>query len=319
MIVRSICPALVAAMTTWSGLAWSQSAPNAKAGPSEGDGVAVLPLEVVGNVPAGKPALEAAVVRGLTMFTGTTVEATQTSARLIAAGAKLPCADAACWTAVGKAVGTRHLVAGRVERKGPNFEVQFRLLDGPSGRVLATESNRCEAADCSVAELTRQTVRELARTMLSGAAGGGSGPTPPEAGSSTGTAALAGRAEVESGPPAIPLGSPPAVATESQPGADRGPSRTRKLLPYLAMVAGAGAVGVGGWLIWRDGSCHDYSDKAMDCAHYRDTMWEGVTATGVGAALLATGVVVALSDRADARSRTMVLIGPSSLLLRGRF
>jgi hypothetical protein len=35
--------------------------------------------------------------------------------------------------------------------------------------------------------------------------------------------------------------------------------------------------------------------------------------------LLATGVVVALSDRADARNRTMVLIGPSSLLLRGRF
>ena len=80
--------------------------------------MAVLPLEVVGNVPAGRPALEAAVVRGLTMFTGTTVEATQTSARLIAAGAKLPCEDAACWTAVGKAVGTRHLVAGRVERKG---------------------------------------------------------------------------------------------------------------------------------------------------------------------------------------------------------
>jgi TolB-like protein len=320
MIVRSICPALVAAMTTWSGLAWSQSAQSAKAGPSEGDAVAVLPLEVVGNVPAGKPALEAAVVRGLTMFTGTTVEATQTSARLIAAGVKLPCEDAACWTAVGKAVGTRHLVAGRVERKGPNFEVQFRLLDGPSGRVLATEGNKCEAADCSVAELTRQTVRELARTMLSGAAGGGRGPTPAGTSSaSASTAAPAGGAELDSAPPAIPLGSPPAVAAESQPAADTGPSRTRRLLPYLAIAAGAGAVGVGGWLIWRDGSCHDYSDKAMDCADYRDTMWEGVTATGVGAALLATGVVVALSDRADARNRTMVLIGPNSLLLRGRF
>ena len=93
----------------------------------------MLPLDVVGNVPAGRPALEAAVVRGLTMFAGTTVEATQASARLTAAGARVPCQDAACWTAAGKAVGTRHLVAGRVERKGANFEVQFRLFDGSPG------------------------------------------------------------------------------------------------------------------------------------------------------------------------------------------
>ena len=52
---------------------------------------------------------------------------------------------------------------------------------------------------------------------------------------------------------------------------------------------------------------------------YRDTMWGGVTATGVGAALLATGVVVALSDRADARNRTMVLDRPEQPALRGRF
>ncbi len=156
--------------------------------------------------------------------------------------------------------------------------------------------------------------------MLSGAAGGGSGTPPPGArAASTDTVAPAGRAELDSAPAAIPPGSPPAVAAESRPAADSGPSRTRRVLPYLAIAAGAGAVGVGGWLIWRDGSCQEYADRAMECNHYRDTMWAGVTTTGVGAALLATGVVVALSDRADARSRTMVLIGPSSLLLRGRF
>src|SRR5687767_6418652 len=83
---------------------------------AETNTVAVLPLEIVGNVPAGRPALETAVTRGLTVFSGPTIEATHASAKLTAAKAKLPCADAECWTAAGKTLGARYLVAGQVER-----------------------------------------------------------------------------------------------------------------------------------------------------------------------------------------------------------
>ena len=77
---------------------------------------------------------------------------------------------------------------------------------------------------------------------------------------------------------------------------------------------------MGGWLIWRDGNCAEEKLAiANDCNTYRETMWEGVAVTGVGAALLAAGVVVAITDQQDARNRTMVLIGPRSLLLAGKF
>jgi TolB-like protein len=311
MIVRSwLGIALVAASTVWSGAARAQGA----SPPPEGDSVAVLPLELIGNVPAGRSALEAAVVRGLTMFTGTTVEATQTSARLIAAGAKLPCGDAACWTAAGKAAGARHLVAGRVERKGPNFEVQFRLLEGASGRLLATETNKCEAADCSVAELTRQTVRELARTMLSGASGGKG--TPPGATASGAVATADGSASgAASG---IPEATSAAATVESQASVDSGPSVARRLLPYTAIAAGVGVAGAGVYLMSQNNSCDEKTRDGV-CNTYRETMWAGVTLTGLGGALLATGVVVAITDHLDARERTVVLIGPRSLMLRGRF
>jgi TolB-like protein len=310
MIVRSwLGIALVAASTAWSGAARAQGA----SPPPEGDAVAVLPLELIGNVPAGRPALEAAVVRGLTMFTGTTVEATQTSARLIAAGAKLPCEDAACWTAAGKAAGARHLVAGRVERKGANFEVQFRLFDGASGRLLATEADKCEAADCSVAELTRQTVRELARTMLSGAPGG-KGTAPGT--SATGAAATASGSSSEAAS-VSPEATAPAAAVEVKASVDSGPSTVRRLLPYTAIAAGVGALGAGVFLMSWNNSCAEKTRAG--CNRWRQTMWEGVTVTGLGAALLATGAVVAFTDRQDARERTVVLIGPGSLMLRGRF
>lgn len=306
-----IGPALLAATVVWSGEVRAQGASTPT---PEGDSVAVLPLELIGNVPAGRSALEAAVVRGLTMFTGTTVEATQTSARLIAAGAKLPCEDAACWTAAGKAAGARHLVAGRVERKGPNFEVQFRLLEGTSGRLLATETNRCEAADCSVAELTRQTVRELARTMLSGASGGKG--TPPGTAASGAVATADGSA---SGAASLsPEATAPVATVESQASVDSGPSTARRLLPYTAIAAGVGVAGAGVYLMSQNNSCDEKTRDGV-CNTYRETMWAGVTLTGLGAALLATGVVVAITDHLDARERTVVLIGPRSLMLRGRF
>jgi hypothetical protein len=291
----------------------STSSTPAAATPPDASAVAVLPLEIVGNVPAGRPALDAAVMRGLTMFfAGATIEPTASSARLGAAAATLPCEDAACWTAAGKAVGARHLLAGRVEHKGPNFEVQFRLIDGPSGRLLGTETSSCEAADCSVAELTRQTVRELARQTLSELPTAPPGPVAP---ATTG-------APIPLTPGAPGPSSSEGAALGLRQEADRpaGPSTLRKLLPYGAIALGAGAAAAGGWVIYKDGSCSQWVTTPMgsECNHFRDQMWEGVALTGVGAALLATGIIVAITDHADPGA-PVVLVGPGSLRLAGRF
>ena len=209
--------------------------------------LAVLPLEIVGNVPAGRPALETAVTRGLTVYSGPTIEAAQASAKLTAAKAQVPCQEAACWTAAGKTVGARYLVAGHVERKGTMFEVQFRLFDAPSGRLLATENNRCEADDCSVAELCRLTVRELARQTLGGApmpttAAPAAAPTPaPKATSSVSTPR-----PPQAGPAPAPL-----VATDSaalKASVDRSSARVPGFLAPTAIVAGAAGLAVGAWL-----------------------------------------------------------------------
>jgi hypothetical protein len=92
-------------------------------------------------------------------------------------------------------------------------------------------------------------------------------------------------------------------------------------MPYTAMAAGVGALGAGIYLMKLDNDCSEYATKApgKPCNTWHETMWEGVIATGVGTALLATGVAVAITDHLDARDRTVVLIGPRSLMLRGRF
>jgi hypothetical protein len=115
----------------------------------------------------------------------------------------------------------------------------------------------------------------------------------------------------------IPEAPAAAATVESQASVDSGPSTARRLLPYTAIAAGVGAVGAGIYLMNRDSSCAE--PTRAGCNTYRDTMLEGVTVTGLGAALLATGVVVAITDHLDARERTVVLIGPGSLMLRGRF
>jgi hypothetical protein len=290
------------------GRAWAADPVNA---------VAVLPLEIEGNVPAGRPALESAVSRGLAVLSGPTIGATESAAKLAPTGAKVPCATEACWTAAGKAIDARYLIAGRVERKGPLFEVRFRLVDAPSGRLLATETNKCEVADCSVAELCRTTVRELVRqTLGEPAATTAAALTPPPPGD----------APVRSAePPAAPiLEEAPAGETaglhQEQPAPPvRSASRIPLAVPIVAIVAGAAALGVGGYYLKREGDC---TNNDRPCQRFERTVWGGVGWAAGGVALVTTGVVLAvLRSRGATESGggTTLSLGPNGALVSGRF
>jgi hypothetical protein len=292
------------------GRAWAADPVNA---------VAVLPLEIEGNVPAGRPALESAVSRGLAVLSGPTIGATESAAKLGASGAKVPCATEACWTAAGKAIDARYLVAGKIERKGPLFEVRFRLMDAPSGRLLATETNKCEVADCSVAELCRTTVRELVRqTLGEPAATTAPALTPPPPGEPPPRPAAE---------PAAPILEPsPAGETaalhQEQPAPVPRAARIPAVVPIVAIVAGAAALGAGAYYLKREGDC---TDSEEPCQTFHDTIWGGVGWTAGGVALVGTGVVMAVL-RARARDGgsgseggTTLSFGPSSAFISGRF
>jgi hypothetical protein len=273
--------------------------------------VAILPLDIVGNVPAGRPALEAAVARGLAVLSGPTMGAAETAGKLASTGLKLPCADGGCWSAAGRAAGARYLVAGTVERKGPLFEVLFRLIDAPAGRLLATEKNGCEVADCSVAELCRQVVRELARQTL-------------------------GNPEAPSLPPVSESATPPHTGMAGSAGAQsslvdrpQAASRVAGFVPVVAIAAGVAALGAGAYYLKRDGDCRNpdlsvrelNGTEHMDCSRLEDTLWGGLGFAAGGAALVTTGVLLAVfrGRQGEAEGGTQVSIGPGTLLLSGRF
>ena len=228
----------------WSSEVAAQPAgPGAVQGvPSGVDRVAVIPLDIVGDVPAGRPALEAAVLRGLTIASTPALLPGEAEARLKTGTAQLPCKNADCWSAVGRTLDARYLVTGTVERKGALFAVEFRIVDARAGRMIARESNGCDADDCSVAELCRLTVRELARVTL------GQG--------------------TENPPPSPPVPPVAALETLTRPApiaaraADRAPAdqpqgngSSRKKWATAAIVAGIVAAGAGGGLFYYHVKC----------------------------------------------------------------
>jgi hypothetical protein len=291
------------------GVLLTAGARDARAG--DENAVAIMPLDIVGNVPAGRPALEAAVARGLAVLSGPTVNAAEAAGKLTGAGLKLPCRDGACWSAAGRALGARYLVTGVVERKGPMFAVQFRLVDAPSGRLLATEKNECEVADCSVAELSRQVVRELARQTL--------GTPPPAVRPATNVAAATPP------PPDAPL-APGASSSLAAQGEGR--ARVPRFVPVAAIAAGALALGAGAYYLERDGDCRDPDitvyppggAERRDCSRVEDTKWAGLGFAAGGAALVTTGVVLLVrSWRDQPEAGTQISVGPGGVLLSGRF
>lgn len=331
--------ALLALVAGAAGVARAQGAAPAE----KVDKVAVLPLHVVGPMPARTAALEAAVEKGLAAVVAKRVlVGPDVGKRLSAAGARVTCSDPACWMASGRALAARHLVAGVVERKDDHFKVEFRLVDAQDGRVVLTETNKCEAADCSVAELSRLTVLELARKGLSsGATPAGATPAAAVTGSATKATPASSGAPASAPPPAssevalaspasalpapLPdpaptvLDDPPAVQQTPPPPGDAG---WRSWFPVAGVVTGLVAGGVGGYLISKDGDC---IDRAR-CSDFHDTRWWGVGSAAAGALLLTSGIVVGFSDfgkgsadRGKTGASTGLVLQPHGIALRGRF
>jgi hypothetical protein len=283
--------------------------------------IAVIPLDIVGDVPAGRPALEAAVLRGLTVTSTPTLRPGEAEARLRAVGVWLPCNNAECWSALGRTLDARYLVTGTVERKGPLFAVEFRLIDARPGRILATEANGCDADDCSVAELCRVTVRELARGTLA------EGPDTP----------LPSGAQVLPRAAALDRLTRPAPNSEGVAGlaglTDRGPadSITRQKWATAAIVAGTLAAGAGGVLVYYHYSCAvRFGAGEMRCMRFHDSdenraLIGGIAAAGAGVALLTTGVVLHLTGQSEqdgglkGEARPRLSVGWGSIALDGRF
>jgi hypothetical protein len=262
----------------------------ARARAAEPDAIAVMPVEIRGNVQAGRAALEAAIARAAAVAERPVVGAEEAAARLEAAGAASVCEAAACWTAAGRAVGASQLLAGEVERKEGFFHARFRLVEAASGRIVATESNQCDEDDCSVAELCRVTARELLRQTLARPPGAGPGPSLAPA-----TAAGGAGAEKDRGAPGV---------------------RTwRALWPPAAIAVGVAAIGGGAFLVKLDGDCAD-----RGCNDLHNTLWGGVATLGAGAALTAAGVAFALRDARPATpAGPSVAVGPGGIVVSGRF
>ncbi len=284
-------------------------APSAAA--QDPDRIAVLPLEIVGDIPAGRPALEAAVLRGLTVAASPTMSSEEADGRLQGGSARLPCDSPDCWSAVGKAVEARYLVTGRVERKENLFQVEFRVIDARAGRLLARETNSCAADDCSVAELCRLVVRELARQTL----------TQPDV-----TAAPAADSNGDLPPPAPLVDTATGGPAADQPATWWTP---RRKWAVAALVGGAAIGAGGGYLIYVHNSCAErFPDQTMLCARRRgsdknEALIGGIAAAGAGVGLVTTGIVMLLTGRpADEVSPGSALglsIAPGHLLLSGRF
>jgi TolB-like protein len=339
-------PATAAPATTAGGAASAAVAPANR--------IAVLPLEIIGEVPAGRPALEASVAKGLVVAGMTVVIGPEVGSTLSAAGARVACVDAACWIAAGRALGARNLIAGVVERKGPVFQVEFRLVDATAGREVLKEANHCDVADCSVAELCRLTVHELARAGLSrpsgaavaatpataapvvpapahaSAAGGAADKSPGSSSSSSGAAAAPGASAGTSGLPAS--GAPPAAGelsgwsspSELSAVAPATPVATPffpRWFPVAAVVGGVVAGGIGGFLIYKDEKCaSDIAPGSTNCKKIYHNMVPGVATVAGGAILVASGIVVGLTREDDtAPAVTSLSVGPASIGFGGRF
>jgi hypothetical protein len=307
VVAATLGAALLAPLSPATATAQTEAGPSAAA--TTPDRIAVLPLDVQGNIPASRPALEAAVLRGLTVAAAPSLPAGEAEARLRTTGAHVPCDNADCWTALGRAVEARYLIAGKVERMDTMFAVEFQVYDSRSGRMLARETNKCEADDCSVAELCRLTVRELARQTLSQL-------DEPQAAEPT----LASTVTAE---------APPTTRVASRATPD-GPTAgsSRKRWAAAALAGGALSVAAGAYLVRYHYSCAAYSEDGKACvrlngSELNEALIGGLAAGAVGVAALTTGVVLLLTGRESSPRRAggglMLSLGPQSLVLSGRF
>lgn len=222
--------------------------------------IVLMPLELSGTLEVSRADLEAAVQRGLAVAGRPLVDPSER--------------------------GT-YVVSGSVARDGSNFRVSFRLVRSADRALLNTQQNHCDVADCSLAELTRRSARELVRQSL-------------------------GRPSEETATAVVP---PPAVVDKPPPPPPSGPS---KLWPALGLGAGAAGIGTGIFLLVIDNRCTSDPPGRGTCRDLNDTRTGGIVAIAGGTALAAVSAYFLIFGGKDDPSLA-VGVTPSGVTAVGRF
>jgi hypothetical protein len=256
------------------------------------EGIALVPIDVSSAVNVRREDLESAVMKGLAVAGLPMVASEDARARAEEAKTELSCQSAQCWSRLGALTNAGYLVSGSAMREGDTFRVQFRLVRASDGRTLASEDNRCDVADCSVAELARRSARELVRQTLG----------------------LAG-ASATSEP--APPGAPPMASTAPPVQADvPAPAETPRRRWVWPVLAGAGVAGVaaGVALIAIDGKQVPFRGGT-----FQHGLAYGLAAIGAGVVLGGVSLFYILKDGGEQRSQVAVGIGPMGISAAGRF
>jgi len=247
--------------------------------------IALLPLDLGGDLGASRPDVEAAVARGLAIAGRAVMSPDDAAARARTAQAEIECRTPACWGRVGAVTEAAYLVGGSVGRAGGSFHVKFQLVRAADGSTLATEENECEVADCSVAELARLSARELVRQTL--------GPVPAAATSATAAAPHSG---------------------------DERREGTRAWWPPVAVGVGVASIAGGVFLLKLHGDCVQSVAPGEACRDKYSTLPWGLITVGTGAALATLGVVYLVRDVAGRPVVSLApAVGAGALGVAGRF
>lgn len=261
-----------------------------------------------------------------------------------------PCSDEGCWQTRAGELGATHLVVATITVDDRDYAVQADLVEGKSGKVIATAARRCEICGYDEVAATVDDVAGLLRRKL----GAASAALPVLAVKSTPAGALVTldgervgttplQIEVAPGAHDVRVSKPGFVAKLERvvmvegvredleaklviaPEEERARRRSgMRIGGATATALGVAGLGVGIGLAVLDENpirsrCNgDNKDIEGHCKYRYDSLGAGIAIAVVGAAALATGVALLVVDRKRQRNGKVAL-RPSAYGLAIRF
>lgn len=262
--------------------------------------------------PAGLPTdlrirLEDAAAAGLRASGAEVVSATELS-RARAAAALGACTDAVCEQRLAQITDTRYWLRGTCTLDTSTYRTHLELTDARTGAVLGARDDTCDI--CTEAEAAESVniaasalKAKVARSQMTAAnvvsparspspTAAATVTTPPAPAAQPSTSGPADSTNGSGGPESAPGDSgTPAADTADAGGGDR--PMWRRVLPWVAFAGAAGAIAGGAYYLSVDGdpTC-TIMVANQACKDSRDTGVQYFPLFGVGAALVATGIVL---------------------------
>jgi hypothetical protein len=317
---------------------------------------AILPLAVEGELSdVDRESLTAELVGGLQRGAFAVVTPTEVVESDPGAGS---CKDAKCYVAVAKATKSTHVVRATVTIRDRDFDVGVELIDGGSGKSIATSQEGCEICGIVDAGSLMASAAATLRTKLDALAKGPSTvrvTSTPEGAEVTVDGVLVGVTPVSRqvivGKRLVRVSKEGFIAVEREVTVVEGvaeelafelekvPTRLPKRpWGFVSLSFGIASIGVAtGFAVLAgrpykvSGACDgDNMDTDGDCRRLWDTEWIVYGTALAGAALLTLGIAVLLTTsgkrgkRASKRQRkskseAKVGVGLGMLMVHGRF